>query len=100
MTARAPLRLGRVGDSPVILTPGDTFRLDMDHEMVGDERRAPLPYPHLYRALQRGAELLIGGGGGGGGVRLRVETCGPEHAQTRVVVGGLVANNPEVRLLP
>lgn len=96
MTARAPLRLGRVGDSPVILKPGDTFRLDMDHEMVGDERRAPLPYPHLYRALQRGAELLIDGGR----VRLRVETCGPEHAHTRVLVGGLVADNQEVRLLP
>jgi pyruvate kinase len=98
MTARAPLRLGRVGDSPVTLKPGDAFRVDMDHEMVGDEQRAPLPYPQLYRALTRGAELLIGDGGGG--VRLRVETCGPEHAQTRVMVGGVVADNQEVRLLP
>ena len=94
MATATVLRLGRLGDGPVMLKPGDAFRLDMDHEMLGDERRAPLPYSHVYGTLRAGAEVLIDGGR----VRLRVESVGPEHAETRVIVGGMVADDQQVAL--
>ncbi|MET0265122.1 MAG: pyruvate kinase [Duganella sp.] len=88
------LRLGRFADGPVSLKAGDTFRLDMDHELLGDQRRAPLPHAEIYRALETGAELLIDDGR----VRLRVESFGPEHAETRVLVGGVLSDRKGVNV--
>ena len=88
------LRLGRFGAGPVLLKAGDTFRLDMDHELLGDRHRAPLPHAEIYRALETGAELLIDDGR----VRLRVESFGPEHAETRVIVGGMVSDRKGVNV--
>lgn len=68
----------------------------MDHELLGDERRAPLFCQQVYDPVRPGAQGLIDRGR----VLLRVETCGPEHAETRVVGAGLVADNQEVRLTP
>lgn len=94
--AQANARLGRFADGCATLAPGDAFRLDMDHELLGDERRAPLFCQQVYDTVRPGAQVLIDGGR----VLLRVETCGPEHVETRVVVGGLVADDQEVRLTP
>jgi pyruvate kinase len=88
------LRLGAFADGPVTLHAGDSFRLDMDHELLGDRRRAPLPHAEIYAALETGAELLIDDGR----VRLRVESFGPEHAETRVVVGGRVSDRKGVNV--
>ncbi|MRW91408.1 pyruvate kinase [Duganella sp. FT80W] len=88
------LRLGAFVDGPVTLQAGDSFRLDMDHELLGDRHRAPLPHAEIYAALEVGAELLIDDGR----VRLRVESFGPEHAETRVVVGGRVSDRKGVNV--
>ncbi|MYN26028.1 pyruvate kinase [Duganella levis] len=88
------LRLGAFTDGPVTLRAGDAFRLDMDHELLGDQRRAPLPHVEIYAALEVGAELLIDDGR----VRLRVESFGPEHAETRVVIGGRVSDRKGVNV--
>lgn len=88
------LRLGAFIDGPVTLRAGDAFRLDMDHELLGDQRRAPLPHAEIYAALEVGAELLIDDGR----VRLRVESFGPEHAETRVVIGGRVSDRKGVNV--
>jgi pyruvate kinase len=88
------LRLGVFGDGPVTLAPGDAFRLDMDHELAGDRHRVALPHPEIYSALETGTELLIDDGR----VRLRVESFGPEHAETRVVIGGRVSDRKGVNV--
>jgi pyruvate kinase len=88
------LRLGTFIDGPVTLRAGDAFRLDMDYELLGDQRRAPLPHAEIYAALEVGTELLIDDGR----VRLRVESFGPEHAETRVVVGGRVSDRKGVNV--
>lgn len=88
------LRLGVFTDGPVTLRAGDSFRLDMDHELHGDQQRAPLPHAEIYAALEVGTELLIDDGR----VRLRVESFGPEHAETRVVIGGRVSDRKGVNV--
>lgn len=88
------LRLGAFADGAVTLRAGDSFRVDMDHELLGDQQRAPLPHAEIYAALEAGAELLIDDGR----VRLRVESFGPEHAETRVVVGGSVSDRKGVNV--
>ncbi|RZT04190.1 pyruvate kinase [Duganella sp. CF402] len=88
------LRLGTFADGPVTLHAGDAFRVDMDHELLGDQHRAPLPHREIYAALEVGTELLIDDGR----VRLRVESFGPEHAETRVVTGGRVSDRKGVNV--
>ncbi|WP_432383468.1 pyruvate kinase [Duganella sp. P38] len=88
------LRLGAFAEGAVTLQAGDLFRLDMDHEMLGDQHRAPLAHPEIYAALVVGTDLLIDDGR----VRLRVESFGPEHAETRVIIGGRVSDRKGVNV--
>lgn len=88
-------RLGRFADGCATLLAGDAFRLDMDHELLGDERRAPLFCQQVYDTVRPGAQILIDRGR----VRLRVISVGPEHAETRVLIGGTVAERHTVHLL-
>ncbi|MBM3581058.1 MAG: pyruvate kinase, partial [Alphaproteobacteria bacterium] len=55
----------------------------------GDERRAPLPHPEVFRALAAGTDLLLDDGR----VRLRVDRCGADFAETTVMVGGEISDH-------
>ena len=88
------LRLGTFADGPVTLKEGDSFRLDLDAATPGDARRAPLPHREIFAALEVGTDLLIDDGK----VRLCVEACGPDFAETRVVAGGAVSNRKGVNV--
>ena len=74
------LRIGTFADGPVDLEPGQSFRLDMD-DTPGDKKRVRLPHPEVFRALSGGQHLLLDDGK----VRLRVEACGRDFAETTVV---------------
>ncbi len=87
------LRIGTFADGKIQLNPGDPFRLDLD-ETPGDQRRAPLPHPEILSALEPGADLLLDDGK----VRLRVNQCGPDFAETDVVVGGALSNRKGVNV--
>ena len=69
-------------------------RLDLDLATPGDARRAPLPHREIFAALEVGTDLLIDDGK----VRLCVESCGPDFAETRVVAGGAVSNRKGVNV--
>ncbi len=88
------LRLGRFVDGRALLKCGDLFRLDMDCDRPGDPRRAPMPHPEIFAALVPGSDLLIDDGR----VRLRVEHCGSDYAETRVVSGGTVSDRKGVNV--
>ena len=45
----------------VELTAGEHFRVDLERE-AGDARRAPLPHPEIFEAVQPGTELLLDDG--------------------------------------
>ena len=87
------LRIGTFANGPVTLSAGDAFRLDLSTE-PGDQRRAPLPHPEILSALKPGAELLLDDGK----VRLQVQHCGPDFADTAVVTGGQLSDRKGVNV--
>lgn len=82
------LRVGDFADGKAMLETGQTFRLDMD-PANGDATRVTLPHPEIFEAMRVGTELLLDDGK----IRLRVESHGPDWAETRVLVGGKLSNH-------
>ncbi len=87
------LRVGVFADGPVMLVEGQPFRLDLD-ELPGNAQRVRLPHPEIFTALVPGAELLLDDGK----LRLEVVHCGPDFAETRVVVGGKLSERKGVNV--
>jgi len=85
------LRVGQFVGGAVELVAGAKFRLDLD-AAPGDAARAPLPHPEVFAALAPGTDLLLDDGK----LRLRVESCGPDHAETEVVTGGPLSDRKGV----
>ena len=93
------LRLGTFKGGKIALKPGQHFRLDLD-KTPGDERRAPMPHPEIFAALEPGCDLLLDDGN----VRLRVEAHGNDFADTVVMAGSALSDRKGVnvpdRMLP
>lgn len=87
------LRLGTFADGPVNLQTGADFRLDLD-DKPGDTRRAPLPHPEIFEALEPDTDLLLDDGK----VRLQVKDCGTDYAETQVTVGGRISDRKGVNV--
>jgi pyruvate kinase len=87
------LRLGTFEGGRVQLEAGARFRLDMERT-PGDARRAPLPHPEIFAALQDGTELLLDDGK----LRLGVERHGADFAETTVLVGGPISDRKGVNV--
>ena len=87
------LRIGTVRNGAVKLVAGRKFRLDFDDE-TGSARRVQLPHAEVFAALAEGNELLIDDGR----IRLRVDTCGKDFAETTVVVGGRLSDRKGVNV--
>ena len=92
------LRVGALEGGKVKLEVGAPFRFDLD-KTPGDGRRAPLPHPEIFAAIRPGTNLLLDDGR----LRLEVESCGDDYAETRIVTGGILSdrkgvNVPEVVL--
>jgi pyruvate kinase len=77
------LHIGTLANGPIALEAGAAFQLDLDSK-PGDAARAPLPHPEIFAALKPGTDLLLDDGK----IRLRVEGCGAEFANTRAINGG------------
>ena len=88
------LRIGTFPDGPIRLEPGQPFRLDLDERSPGSAERVLLPHPEIFAALQPGSELLLDDGR----VRLQVERCGADFAETRVVAGGPLSDRKGVNV--
>ena len=87
------LRVGTFATGPVVLAQGASFRLDLD-TTPGDTLRVGMPHPEIFAALVPGAELLLDDGK----LRLVVEQCGPDFAETRVAVGGRLSERKGVNV--
>lgn len=87
------LRVGTFTDGPVHLAEGRGFRLDLDTH-PGNADRVNLPHPEIFAALVPGAELLLDDGR----LRLRVERCDAQSADTRVLVGGRLSERKGVNV--
>lgn len=87
------LRVGVFANGPVQLVEGAAFRLDLD-KAPGTAERVNLPHPEIFAALVPGADLLLDDGK----MRLVVERCGPDFAETRVAVGGRLSERKGVNV--
>jgi len=87
------LRVGGFSDGWINLVEGQSFRLDLDAS-PGTGQRAGMPHPEIFAVLKEGSELLLDDGR----LRLVVEQCGPNFADTRVIVGGKLSANKGVNV--
>ena len=87
------LRIGELAGGEIELRRGEPFRLDLDGQ-TGDDHRAPLPHPEVFAALAPGTPILLDDGR----LRLEVEQCGPDFAETVVVTGGRLSNRKGVNV--
>jgi pyruvate kinase len=87
------LRVGKLAGGGADLKAGQRFRLDMT-PMDGDSLRAPLPHPEVFKALTPGTDLLLDDGK----LRLRVEECGADFAETTVMTGGRLSDRKGVNV--
>ncbi|MDJ0858341.1 MAG: pyruvate kinase [Dinoroseobacter sp.] len=87
------LRVGEFAEGGEMLEPGQSFRLDLN-EALGDSTRVTLPHKEIFDALEPGARLLVNDGK----IVLKVTACGPDFADTEVVVGGLISNRKGVNV--
>ena len=88
------LRLGQFAEGAIKLAEGDAFRLDLESDRPGDRSRVAMPHPEVFKALSAQSSLLIDDGR----VRLVVEKCGPDFAETRVVAGGALSDRKGVHV--
>lgn len=88
------LRIGSFPAGPITLAEGAAFRLDLDTRTPGSGARVALSHPEIFAALEPGTDLLLDDGR----LRLRVEQCGPDFADTRVVNGGVLSDRKGVNV--
>jgi pyruvate kinase len=88
------LRIGTFANGPIALEKGAAFRLDLDAQTPGGNTRVSLPHPEIFAALKPHTNLLLDDGR----VQLRVERCGPDFAETTVVVGGPLSERKGVNV--
>ncbi len=87
------LRVGKFAQGHVLLEPGQRFRFDLD-PALGDAQRVCLPHPEIFAALVPGTDLLLDDGK----LRVRVERCDAQSADTTVVVGGKLSERKGVNV--
>ena len=87
------LRVGTFAEKKVKLVAGESFRLDLG-SAPGDAKRASLPHPEVFAALEPGTDLLLDDGN----IRLKVEECGEDFAETRIITGGDLSDRKGVNV--
>lgn len=87
------LRVGKFAQGHVVLEPGQAFRFDLD-PALGDAQRVNLPHPEIFAALVPGTDLLLDDGK----LRVRVQRCDAQSADTTVVVGGKLSERKGVNV--
>lgn len=87
------LRVGAFKEGKIELKAGDHFRFDLD-PTPGDSKRVNLPHPEIFAALKKETDLLLDDGK----LRLKVQNCGPDFAETTVIIGGPLSNSKGVNV--
>ena len=87
------LRVGAFEGDSTMLVPGQTFTLDADTTLGGNDR-VHLPHPEILSSLEPGHTVLIDDGK----LRLRVKSVKQGSAATTVEVAGKISNRKGVSL--
>ena len=87
------LRIGTFTSDKIELKEGQKFRLDLD-PTPGDITRVNLPHKEIFAALKAGDNLLLNDGN----IKLHVDNCDKDFAETTVIVGGTLSARKGVNL--
>ncbi|WP_158966102.1 pyruvate kinase [Chachezhania sediminis] len=87
------LRVGVFANGAEELEIDAHFRFDLD-EAPGDATRVCLPHPEIFAALKPGATLLVNDGK----IRVKVDKCGADFADCKVIAGGTISNRKGVNV--
>ena len=87
------LRVGTFAEGKIFVKEGDKFRFDMT-DKPGDQTRVMLRHPEIFAAIKPGTNLLVDDGK----VRVRVDACGPDFAETTVIVPGAISDRKGVNV--
>lgn len=87
------LRVGEFAGGKASLAPGAAFRLDLDSR-AGDATRVCLPHPEIFRALEPEMDVLLNDGK----IKLKVERCAEDCAETVIVTGGELSDHKGVNV--
>src|SRR6266481_383514 len=87
------LRVGNFANGRAELVAGKRFRFDLDPSL-GNGKRAPLPHPEVFAAIEPGTELLLDDGK----LRLLVTKCSGDFADTEILVGGALSDHKGVNV--
>lgn len=87
------LRVGKFAQGHVMLSAGQPFRFDLE-TTPGTAERVNLPHPEIFAALVEGTELLLDDGK----LRVRVDRCDAQSADTTVLVGGRLSERKGVNV--
>ncbi len=77
------MRIGRLAEEPIELTPGDSFTLTTE-EIVGDHTRVFVTFSRLPKAVKKGDSLFLNDGI----IELRVDRVEGKDVHCLVLVGG------------
>ena len=92
------LRVGKLPDSGVILSPGQILKLFMEgtdtQDLSGDILALPLDVPNLAHGVKPGNRILLDDGQ----LELQVTKVDGETVFTKVVIGGLLTSHKGVNL--
>lgn len=87
------LRIGTMPEGGADLVAKTAFRLELG-DGKGDATHAYLPHPEIFAALKEGTQILLDDGK----IRLKVETVGPDFADTTVLAGGKLTDRKGVNI--
>lgn len=87
------LRTGIFEGGSVILKKGQSFRFDLEKK-PGNVKRATLPHPEIFAALEPGMRLLLDDGK----ITLAATKCGHSYAECEVLVGGKLSDRKGVNV--
>ena len=87
------LRVGTFENDKIELKAGKSFRMDLE-DKPGTVERVTLPHIEIFRAIDKGTELLLDDGK----IRLEVQKVGKNFAETKVIAGGPLSNRKGVNV--
>lgn len=87
------LRVDRFEGDGVTLSPGQVFTFDLN-VTPGNQHRAYLPHPEIFKAIQVGHRILMNDGK----IQAQVTAVGKDTFETRIIHGGPLSNNKGVNV--
>ncbi|NRA74100.1 MAG: pyruvate kinase [Rickettsiales bacterium] len=88
------IRIGKFTNDSALLETGAIFKLDLQKNALGNEKRVYFPHPKIIKALHAGNEIYIDDGK----IKLKVQQVDDNSVTCKVISGGVLKNNKGVNI--